>query len=422
MRTVLLLAMLLTLPTLMLAHRSYFLLHDQPQLLEKVRTALDDPAFGDVAKDGVTMNHMDVMLQGFVETPERREEARKKVAAIHGVRCREEDNHLRIPARLAAKMENDTLTLSGWLPNAAVVHDVTQWLAQNRPGLKVDTSGVKLSTWVMHPEAPTVDPLPTIYEETWNAVRTKATLTVEKVEGGISVSGTLPSAELREAVVASLAGEKKTVQVKDKGLKTGPFVKTAHFAQAEALPAFLQDFFQSPGSEFFEADGDVVRLRGVATSEMAARWHALLQPLTDSQEVTEDLKIYPTRFHFPNYVPESKLPPQVMATLREALKPAVFHFDPNYFYLQAAEVPKFNAVSQAIVAAGHDARIIVGGYSETEGDPKAQQAATVRRCETVIAEFKDRGLPTAEFEMTIYSPAAVPNGADNRRVVELLLK
>jgi len=110
-----------------------------------------------------------------------------------------------------------------------------------------------------------------------------------------------------------------------------------------------------------------------------------------------------------------------MTTLREALKPALFHFDPNHFYLLQAEMPRLNAAAQAIAAAGREAKVIVGGYTE-EGDTKAQQNATWRRCETVVAEFKDRGLPTAQFEITVYSAAAVPNGADNHRVVELLLK
>ncbi len=131
-----------------------------------------------------------------METPELREQARTQVIAIHGVRCREEDNHLKIPARLAAKMNDEVLVLSGWLPNAAMLHDVTEWLAQSRLGLSVDTSGVKLSPWVTHPEAPTATPMPPIYNEAWNAVRSRSFLRVEKKDGAVAVSGSLPSAEL----------------------------------------------------------------------------------------------------------------------------------------------------------------------------------------------------------------------------------
>jgi outer membrane protein OmpA-like peptidoglycan-associated protein len=147
-----------------------------------------------------------------------------------------------------------------------------------------------------------------------------------------------------------------------------------------------------------------------------------LLPLAERQEVAADLQIYPSRFHFPNYAPESKLPPATIETLRLLLKQTVFHFDPGNYYLLNADVPKLNAAVTAIAAAGRDARVIVGGYQEADGDPKAQQQAAVRRCETVIAEFKDRGLPTSWFEMTIYSPLAVPNDGGHHRVVELLLK
>ena len=47
------------------------------------------------------------------------------------------------------------------------------------------------------------------------------------------VLGTLPSEEMRRAVVVSLSGDKKMpVPVQDSDLKTGPFVRNAHFAQA----------------------------------------------------------------------------------------------------------------------------------------------------------------------------------------------
>jgi len=162
----------------------------------------------------------------------------------------------------------------------------------------MDTSAVKLSPWVTHPEAPTATPMPPIYNEAWNAVRSKSFLRVQRKEGVVTVSGLLPSAELREAVVAALSGDKGAVTVKADGLRTGPFVRTAHFAQAGALPAFLKDFFQAPGTESFVADGDTVRLRGTATPELEARWRELLLPLADRQEVAADLQIYPSRFHF----------------------------------------------------------------------------------------------------------------------------
>jgi hypothetical protein len=422
MRQVLFLIMVCLLPVLMLAHRNYFVNHDQERLLAQVKAALDDPMFSGVDREHLSMNFMDVTLKGFVETPEIREKARQKVDAIHGVRCREEDNHLEIPARLTAKMKQNALDLGGWLPGEELLHSVTQWLEQMRPGLQLDTSEVRLSPFVTHTEEPTTSPLPAVYQEVLDTIRTNALLRVERKGDALKVTGALPSRELENAVKAALAGDKKTVPLETGGLVSGPYVKSAHFAQAAALPAFLKDFFGSPQSEFFEADGNTVKLRGVATLEMEAHWRELLLPLAERQEVAADLLVYPTRFHFPNYVPESKLPPEVTEKLRGTLKQAVFHFDPNHSDLLASEMPKFNAASTAIAGAGRDAKILVGGFQETGGDPKAQQQAAVRRCETVIAEFKDRGLPTALFEMVIYSPLAVPNDGGHNRAVELLLK
>src|SRR5580704_7075156 len=136
MRLVLLLTVLLTLPALMLAHRNYFITYEQVGLLEKVRAALDDPAFAKVDRDRISMNYLDVSLYGFVESPELREAARARVAAIPGVRCRDDDNHLQVPAHLGGKMKDGTLVLEGWLPNETTLNDATQWLAQSRPGLR----------------------------------------------------------------------------------------------------------------------------------------------------------------------------------------------------------------------------------------------------------------------------------------------
>jgi len=422
MRPLLFLIMLCLLPVLMLAHRNDFLNHGQPALLRQVKAALNDPSFSGVDRQHISMNFMDVTLRGFVETPELREKARQKVDAIRGVRCREEDNHLQVPARLGAKMKDETVVLEGWLPGESFLQSVTQWLTQLRPGLQVDTSAVHLSPAVTRPEEPTATPLPAFYKETLNAIRVRAFLRVERKNNGLAIRGTLPSTELREAVEAALAGDKGAVPLETSALRSGGFVKSAHFTQAGALPAFLKEYFTAPGAVFFEADGDTIKLRAQGTSEAEARWRELLLPLAERQEVAADLQIYPTRFHFPNYVPESKLPPATVATLRPLLKQTVFHFDSGNYYLLSADVPKLNAASTAIAAAGREAHVIVGGYQEAEGDPKVQQQAAVRRCETVIAEFKDRGLPTSMFEMTIYSPVAVPNDGGHHRVVELLLK
>jgi outer membrane protein OmpA-like peptidoglycan-associated protein len=263
--------------------------------------------------------------------------------------------------------------------------------------------------------------MPALYSEVWNAIRAHASLRVERKDGAMTVTGLLPSTELRDKVLAALAPN-AVPPLQDKGLGSGAYVKSASFTKSDALPAFLLDFFAAPGSSFFEADGSVIRLRGMATADAAARWREILAPLGEAEEVKADLQVFPSRYHFPNYMPESKLSPQIMTALRQVLKQAVFHFEPNRFYFLDGETARLNAATQAIAAAGREAHIIVGGYTEADGDPKAQQAAAWKRCETLVAEFRDRGLPPAQFEIVVYSPAAVPNGADHHRVVELLLK
>jgi outer membrane protein OmpA-like peptidoglycan-associated protein len=421
MRPALVLLMLTCLLTLMVAHRAYFLAHDQERLREKVKAALDDPAFANVEREHISMNHMDVLLEGFVATPEQRADAQQRVAAIRGVRCRDEDNHLRVPAHLSTQWNGDTLTLSGLLPNEASQREVVAWLTQSRPGLKVKTSGIRLDPSVAALDPPTTQPMPVFYSEVWNSIRAHASLRVERKDGTMTVTGLLPSAELRDKVLAALVPN-AVPPLQSGGLDSGTYVKSASFTKPDALPAFLREFFASPGSNFFQADGSGITLRGMVTADAAARWHEMLAPLAEAGTVKAELQVFPSRYHFPNYVPESKLSPQIITALRQVLKQAVFHFEPNRFYFLDGETPRLNAATQAIAAAGREAHIIVGGYTEANGDPKAQQAAAWKRCETLVAEFRDRGLPPAQFEIVVYSPAAVPNGAEHHRVVELLLK
>jgi outer membrane protein OmpA-like peptidoglycan-associated protein len=84
------------------------------------------------------------------------------------------------------------------------------------------------------------------------------------------------------------------------------------------------------------------------------------------------------------------------------------------------EEPKIIAAASAILAAGPDVRIIVGGHVDTKGDPKDNAIMARRRAEAVISELVDRRVPSGALEAAVFE--AVPGDLDRSRQVELLIK
>jgi outer membrane protein OmpA-like peptidoglycan-associated protein len=77
-------------------------------------------------------------------------------------------------------------------------------------------------------------------------------------------------------------------------------------------------------------------------------------------------------------------------------------------------------VAGAIIAAGPDVRIIVGGYGDPEGNPKDNSAVARRRAESVVASLVGKGVAPRLLEATVFE--TVPGETDYSRRVELLIK
>ena len=425
MRALLIFAAIVALPVFVLAHRQHFLNTLQPRLIRHVLAALDDPAFEGVKKDSLGPNYLDVTLEGSVADPALRDEARKRVSAIRGVRCREEDNHLYVPARLTGHLDGDKLTLAGWLHDESALQDVTRWLGEARPGLKVDATELHISPHVSRMDSPLKEgggALPQPLVEIWNALRVSAGLRVARRGDTIMIEGTLPAQTLRDAVMGALTEAKTAAKIDDVKLKAGPFVRVAQFADETALPELLKSFFESPDAESFVADGETVKLKGVATPDQERKWRELVGPLADRTAIAMDVPVFAAPILFPSYKPQSLLPSDAMQQLRTVLQASVIHYPSGELGVVNEELPKFNAAAQAIVAAGPTVRIVLGAHLDSMDDPALNEGAAKKRLEIVSSLLQARGIAAQQIETMILPPCPAPDGSDQGRNVEFVIK
>ena len=114
------------------------------------------------------------------------------------------------------------------------------------------------------------------------------------------------------------------------------------------------------------------------------------------------------------------MPVEALEPLEQVLQASVINYSPGYVAPAPTEEPKIIAAASAILAAGPDVRIIVGGHVDTTGDPKENAIMARRRAEAVISELVDRRVPSGTLEAAVCE--AVPGDADRSRQVELLIK
>ena len=194
--------MLLALPVLVLAHRQLYFRSIQGPLLVQISTQLDKPEFAQVE---MSMTYADVVLDGVVAELPLREQARVLVNGIRGVRCRDEDNHIRVPARLTASLSDGSLALAGWVHDDALLSDVVAWIDAVRPGLEIDTAGVQESPHVTVEDPPKPgQEAPRYLRPVWSVIEVPASLKITRAEDRLTASGALPTTALRDAVVAAM--------------------------------------------------------------------------------------------------------------------------------------------------------------------------------------------------------------------------
>jgi outer membrane protein OmpA-like peptidoglycan-associated protein len=424
MRFLLIIITLILLPVLVLLHRFHFNQTMQGSLVSQVRQALSDPAFDDV-RQKTRLNYLDVVLLGSVADVASREEARRLVLkSVWGVRCREEDNHIQIPAKLEGKIQGEHLTLYGCLHDAGILRDLTATLKETRPSLDIQASEVLISPYVTitGDSLKKADNIPAFFQPIWALIRVPAKLKITKTGDAIRVSGMLPAGPLREDVIKAVLGTRVETTLDSKELLGGPYVTHAPFTKAETLAAFLTALIESQENTVFEADDHGLSFSANVTEAQYETWKPLVARLGDELSLKPNLKFFPSIYHLPGYKAVSKVAPELLKPLENSFQQWSVQFERNSFAVAPPEMPKLDSAGKAIIGAGPELKIVLAAHPDTGVDLKTAQALAKRRAEAVVAQFVDRGLSAHVFEIVVVEPARLPAGVTASGFVEMIVK
>ncbi len=417
MRLVFVLTLLFSLPMLLVAHLEFFSAKLQWPLYQQTYAALQAPEFAQVK---ATLSYMDVTLRGRVSDPDTRERARRLADGIRGLRCREEDNLLQVTARLEGTLAGRTLHVSGWLHDDVVLRDASRWLAAARPGIEVDFGNVRVNPHVTSEPAPGIGRVPPAFRSVWSAIERPASLRVVRKEGRLDATGEVPGAALKAAVIAALRSAAGAGSLDTSGLQGGAYVRAAPFATESLLPAFLKAFFATPGASLFEATPKTIRLVADATPRMQHDWTEMLEPLLRGASLKAEIRVFPSVFHYPGHLRLSHAPGGALPALQELFRASTIHFGKGETTPEPVDEPKLGEMAAAIIAAGPDVRVVVGGHVDTDGDASENAVMARRRADGVAASLVAKGVASPLLETSVFE--SVPDGVDQSRQVELLIK
>lgn len=424
MRLSLIFFMLILLPLATGVHAWLFCRDNLPALTQEAVTRLKDAG---VRNPVVDVRFFDIAVTGEAPDPAAREKALKSIRTLVPLRLQPGADRIHVLASLKAKLENSTLSLSGWFPEGDEIKSVRALIAGLRPDLTIRTEDLRTAPEVRWPEGMKT-PLTMnseLLKPIIDTLRVPAELHISAKNDEITLAGLLPRAELKGELVAALAEVAGGREVDPSALKASPHVLPAAFAKQEALAAFVHSFFSVPPPRSFDIGSDgIPHLKGAATLQMESAWLALLRPVTGAAKVDGEFTLVPSIYHFPGYQIQTKLPPEVLNPLREALRGCVITFEAGSSRLSAEEQTHLATLAPALLAAGPALELVIGAHPDPAGPVSVEEAVGKARAGAVLSFLIEQGVPAADISAVVFDPvpAGSPSAPALPRSVELLIK
>lgn len=387
MRFAIFLAVLFLIPAYVVVLEWSYVHFQQPRLLQVSQNRLIDAGLGALQ---VSLDHFDAKLTGVCQNLGERERARALVESVPGLRVRDEDNLVKVPAQVRAHLENDVLRLEGWLPSETARRLIAAMAVEFRPDLKVDTEGVRLVPLVEMGPGTQISgqEVPVVFATLLNSIRAPASLSVSPGSEGVEVRGYLPSRAMCESIVRVIEASAPGRRVDASKLKASPHLLAAPFIKGEGLMSFVRSFFATPAPGTFSIDiRNGARIKAYATVEMESEWLRLLRPLVEASRVQMQITRAPSRFHLPGYQPLTLVKPEWLAVIRSL---RVF-FEAGTLTLPADEEAKLEPLAYLLMEAGPTMRVVVAGYSDPLGEPGGE-SLRMRRAGLIRDRLLDYGV------------------------------
>lgn len=427
MRSTIVLVSLLLLPVLVIAH---LWLYDEDMKPDLAARALSELKHAGIHKPAVQLAYLDATISGIASDVEVRERAAQAVRAIKGLHYIEANNLIVVPARVAARREDARLALEGWLPDEKSVQGVIRIVGEFRPDLELDAKKLRISKFVSTGSAGAgeITAGHRLLRPILAALRVPATFAVEKAGDIYLLKGSLPSEEMRRAVIEAVEDNPGGWKIDATALIGAPHVEQAAFTKNNALPVFLRSYFSAPtpGTLEFSADGGP-RIVADATRQMEAEWIGLLRGVSGAAKVDARLNIVPSIYLLQGYRPTSEVVVGTLEPLVEALNHTGIVLDAATHMIPDEEAAKLDALAPLMMACGPGLHVVL---SASGGDAAHNDSASGHKaaCEAVKAKLVALGVPAAQMEIAaigaLHPQRALPPDAETQTGarVELLVK
>lgn len=424
MRLSLVFSMLILLPLATGVHAWLFCRENLPVLTQEAVNRLKTAG---VRNPIVEVRFFDVAISGEAPDPVAREQALTAIRRLVPLRLQPGADRLHVVASLKARLEQNTLQITGWLPEGNEVTNVQHLLSELRPDLVLRTDDLRTAPEVRWPEGirPPLTAGNVMLKPILEMLRVPAELHISAKNDSFVLSGLLDTAELKEELVATLAEIAGTRVVDPSALKASPHVLPAAFAKPALLAAFVRAFFNAPPPRSFDIKSDgIPHLEGIATRQMESAWLALLRPITGAAKVDARFTLMPSVYHFPGYQVQSKLPPDALEPLRESLRSLALVFDAGSALIPPQEQTKLATLAPRLLAAGPALGLVIGAHPDPAGPESVEKNIGKARAEAVLSFLIDQGVPAADVSAVVFDPVPLgsPAAPSLPRSVELLIK
>lgn len=387
MRFAIFLAVLFLIPAYVVVLEWSYVHFHHPKLLQESQSRLSEAGLGNLQ---VALDHFDARLTGVCQSPDDRDRARMLVESVPGLRVRDEDHLVSVPARLQSRIEDGALRLEGWLPSETAKRLIAAMAVEFRPDLTVDTEGIRLMPLVeMGPGTRlSGEEVPVVFATLLNSIRAPASLSVSPGAKGIEVRGYLPSRLMCEGILREIEDSGPGRQVEASKLHASPHLLAAPFIKGTGLVTFVRSFFATPAPGTFSIDSrNGVRIKAHATVEMESEWLRQLRPLVEASRVDMQITRVPSRFHLPGYQSVTAINPAWLAVIRSH---RIF-FEAGGLALSAEEEAKLEPLAYLLMEAGPTMRVVVAGYSDPLGEPGGE-SLRLRRAGLIRDRLLDYGV------------------------------
>lgn len=262
--------------------------------------------------------------------------------------------------------------------------------------------------------------------ESRNRITVPGRLKLERSAAGLNASGFVPP-DLRERVRKNLEARGFTIPA-DQWVSES-FISGPDWLWKPGFENWLADFLSAPGSRMISVEGKSIHLKGDATTELSEKWiDGLEAMLPRGTTVESEFQFFPSIYHLPGYQRSSAISPEIDAKVSGVLSASNIHFDLGSSVLNDSELPKVQAIANAITDAGSGISYALGGHTDVSGDRETNLRLSRERAQAVSAKLIELGVPADSLEVVAFGASQTVGSNETEasrqlsRRVEVLVK